>query len=153
MPWDDDLSDEQKEIVLADHRIKVVRASPGSGKTRLFVATLQRGVEKWRTPKSGIAALSYTNVARNEISKRIGLVPPPHLVSTIDSFILRFIVRPFAHLVNVSVRDAVLIPAVIVDRFDTPSVIIGASQNDRASLYQVSFTGGNKWSCDPIFAI
>jgi superfamily I DNA/RNA helicase len=132
MTWDDNLSQEQKDIVLDPARIKVVRAGPGTGKTRLFVGALQHALENWPHQKAGIAALSYTNVAQQQIAERARHVPPPHLTTTIDGFILRFIIRPFAHLITNNPRGTRLLPAFIAKQHAENDIQIGTNNAQRS---------------------
>ena len=81
------------------------RACPGSGKTFAVAARLARKLESWQLRYQGIATLSFTNVAKDEISKiaqrefRVAMpIEYPHFIGTIDSFIDRFIFLPFGHL-------------------------------------------------------
>jgi DNA helicase-2/ATP-dependent DNA helicase PcrA len=91
-----ELNEEQKAALDCPARIVVVPACPGSGKTRLFVACILAEIDKSRPPYSGVAALSFTNVAEREISQRMsGGVRYPHFVGTIDSFLFRYVIRPF----------------------------------------------------------
>jgi DNA helicase-2/ATP-dependent DNA helicase PcrA len=93
-PWP--LSDEQQALV--DHAAGhlFAEACPGAGKTRAIVARylLRTGQE----PRKGIALLSFTNAAVDEVRSRCGDRPEalkaPHFVGTFDSFINRFITRP-----------------------------------------------------------
>jgi DNA helicase-2/ATP-dependent DNA helicase PcrA len=95
------LTPEQQRALDSDARITVVTAGPGSGKTRLFVEAVQKYLQDWKSHRAGLAALSFTNVAQKEIAARIGgHLGAPHFVGTLDSFMLRFVVRPFAHLVD-----------------------------------------------------
>ena len=69
---------------------------PGAGKTRAIVARyLRRAAEE---PRKGIALLSFTNAAIDEVKGRCGDMPDalkaPHFVGTFDAFINRFISRP-----------------------------------------------------------
>jgi DNA helicase-2/ATP-dependent DNA helicase PcrA len=141
MPWDDKLSPEQKAIVLDPARIKVVRAGPGTGKTRLFVAALQKELAGWSHAKAGIAALSYTNVAQQQIAERAGHIPPPHLTTTIDGFILRFIIRPFAHLITENVQGTRLLPAIIAKHHAQAEVKIGTNNAQRSKLADIMYIG------------
>ena len=68
---------------------------PGSGKTRALVARfLQTAAAQHR----GVALLSFTNAAVDEVRRRTGgsaqALKAPHFVGTIDSFLHRFIVTP-----------------------------------------------------------
>lgn len=141
MPWDDKLSPEQKAIVIDPARIKVVRAGPGTGKTRLFVAALQKELIDWPHAKAGIAALSYTNVAQQQIAGRAGHIPPPHLTTTIDGFILRFIIRPFAHLITNNAQGTRLLPALIAKHHAQTEVKIGTNNAQRSKLADIMYIG------------
>lgn len=79
-----------------------VSACPGSGKTTLVVAKLAIMARKWPHKTSGICVLSHTNVAREEIRKRLGHTPVghrllgyPHFIDTIHTFTNRFLALPF----------------------------------------------------------
>lgn len=99
------LSEKQKEIVFNKAGKFVVRACPGSGKTYCVGARLARLISKWQKPNSGIAAVSFTNVAWQEIEKtycqeyKFGKISFPHFLGTIDSFINKYIFLPHGHLV------------------------------------------------------
>src|ERR1700678_2984340 len=94
-------TDEQKGVLASDARITVVRACPGAGKTEVFVEAIRRRLHDWNEPGLGLAALSFTNIARQTIEARVGgAIPAPHFVGTLDSFVFRFIVKPFGHLVE-----------------------------------------------------
>lgn len=97
-----DLNEGQRLAYDSDARIVVVPACPGSGKTRLFVAAVLKEFGVQRKGHQGVAAISFTNAAEQEISARMTSgVNYPNFVGTIDSFLLRYIVRPFGgHLVN-----------------------------------------------------
>lgn len=99
----DKLSTKQK-IVLDKKGKFVVRACPGSGKTYCVSAKLSRLVAEWYLPHQGIATISFTNTAWQEIGKRCEedfktKIIYPHFLGTIDSFINQYIFLPFGHLV------------------------------------------------------
>jgi len=92
-----------------DARGKVIlNACPGSGKTTCIVyklSLLEPECIKQFGSHAGIACLSFTNVAKNEIldkyKKSHGCdLHYPHLAATIDSFINQFITLPFFNLLN-----------------------------------------------------
>lgn len=137
-----ELSDEQKAIVTDSARVRVVRASPGSGKTHLFVEEISRRLDSWTSRTAGVAALSFTNVAQQLIADRLGGRPMiPHFVGTIDAFVWRFVVRPFAHLLGVKPR---LIPAGAAQALEAPAVKIGPNHGDEISLFRVVIRGGTE---------
>jgi len=79
-----------------------VPACPGSGKTTLVVAKLALLARNWPWRTRGICVLSHTNVAREEIEKRLGPTPVghrlagyPHFIDTIHGFLGRFLAIPF----------------------------------------------------------
>lgn len=100
------LSDIQHEVVFGKTGKFVVRACPGSGKTYCVAARLRRLLSNWEEGYKGIATISFTNTAWQEVnrmvseefaySKGIGF---PHFIGTIDSFINRYIFLPHGHLV------------------------------------------------------
>lgn len=102
----DTLSEKQREIVFDKQGKFVVRACPGSGKTYSVAARLAKNILEWDKRSQGIATLSFTNVAWQEIEHQVHRhfdirkpIPYPHFLGTIDSFINQFIFLPFGHLV------------------------------------------------------
>jgi superfamily I DNA/RNA helicase len=100
------LSDKQREIVFNKSGKFVIRACPGSGKTYCVSARLARLILNWKKEYEGIAAVSFTNVAWQEIEKKyseefnVGYrISFPHFLGTIDSFINKYIFLPHGHLV------------------------------------------------------
>jgi DNA helicase-2/ATP-dependent DNA helicase PcrA len=130
---------EEQRLALDDAaRITVVRACPGSGKTRVFVEAINRHMTRWKYSFSGMAALSFTNAAQNEIADRIGRrVGSPHFIGTIDAFVYRYIVRPFAHVVGLSGEGPRLIASPFNEYAPAPSLQIGQTkgQNSVLSIY------------------
>lgn len=98
------LTDEQTTFLEAEGRV-VVRACPGSGKTYSVASKLLSYLDGWNRYHQGIAVLSFTNVASEEIYKKayllnnsIGKLGYPHYVGTVDSFINEFIVLRYGYL-------------------------------------------------------
>jgi superfamily I DNA/RNA helicase len=90
---------EQQQRVVHGMAPMYVQACPGAGKTRVIVERhLSRPVTGARR---GRALVSFTNVACAEIvqrcadSRRDDLLRFPHFVGTIDTFLWRYLVRPF----------------------------------------------------------
>lgn len=92
-----------------DARGKIVlNACPGSGKTSAIsykLIQLTQDCESLFGQYSGIACLSFTNVAKEEIGNKYQALSNtrlgyPHLISTIDSFINQYITLPFYYLLN-----------------------------------------------------
>lgn len=100
------LSEIQKKIAHQASGKFVVRACPGSGKTFSVAARIAHRVSQWTRPYQGLAAISFTNVAWQEIDDKLtnvfGLphyLQYPHFLGTIDSFINKYIFLPHGHLV------------------------------------------------------
>jgi DNA helicase II / ATP-dependent DNA helicase PcrA len=104
---------EQSVILSNTERVRVVRATPGSGKTWLVAEVIRQAIDKWPSKSSGIAALSFTRVGGDEIRKAVGYeLDHPHFVGTIDAFLFRYVIRP--HLCNV-----------FAGAFAAPSIVAG----------------------------
>ena len=65
----DKLTDEQIEFLDAEGKV-VVKACPGSGKTYSVANKLLKYLNNWEDDHQGIAVLSFTNVASDEINKK-----------------------------------------------------------------------------------
>lgn len=103
----------EQQAVLADtSRVRVVRASPGSGKTVLVGMLIRNELQSWTAAPGGIAALSFTRVGGHEIQRELGYtLGHPHFIGTLDAFVFRFIVRPFVRKVHPTWAAPRLIPA------------------------------------------
>jgi len=93
--------DEPRRQILRSNDSFDVQACPGSGKTTLLVAKLAALASKWPHSSRGICVLSHTNVAREEIAKKLGRTPVgqrlltyPHFVGTIHGFVNEFLALP-----------------------------------------------------------
>lgn len=94
--------DEPRKSYLKSLNTLDVCACPGSGKTTLLVAKLAIIAKKWKHPTRGLCVLSHTNVAREEIERRLGsnevcqkLLSYPHFIDTIHAFVNRFLATPW----------------------------------------------------------
>jgi DNA helicase-2/ATP-dependent DNA helicase PcrA len=97
-----DALDAPRREFLAARSTLDVSACPGSGKTTMVVAKLAILARKWPHRTKGICVLSHTNVAREEIQRRLGstvvgqrLLGYPHFIDTIHSFVNRFLALPW----------------------------------------------------------
>jgi len=102
-----DFTEEQKNYIqstINDH--VYLEACPGSGKTEVVAAKVAKEISNWKKAPSGIAILSFSNSATDELKERIGgystsnLKFHPHFIGTFDSFIYKYIVSPVAHKVT-----------------------------------------------------
>lgn len=97
-----ELNDEQRSAIDHDGNVYLV-ACPGSGKTRTLVYKLAKELEASSSSKKKIAAITYTNVAADEIKERIvdlGVDTSALWIGTIHSFCLDWILRPFAQYIK-----------------------------------------------------
>lgn len=92
-----------------DARGKVIlNACPGSGKTTAIAKKLMLLRDEYASKYgrfSGIACLSFTNTAKDEIGEKYselsgGYLGFPHVISTIDSFINQYITLPYFYLLS-----------------------------------------------------
>lgn len=118
-----ELTDEQKDFLRAEGNV-VLCACPGSGKTHVVAKKLLQYIQSWNRSHQGIAVLSFTNVARDEIEKQTKELMPsgfkieyPHFVGTIDSFINNYILLRFGYLLmptpqrpTIAIKDFFSIP-------------------------------------------
>lgn len=77
------------------------QAVPGSGKTTLLVSKLLLISNKWNFNDCGICVLSHTNVAKEEIKRKIlknnfdkKLLKYPHFIGTIQEFVDKYLAYP-----------------------------------------------------------
>ncbi|MBH9576257.1 UvrD-helicase domain-containing protein [Inhella proteolytica] len=97
-----DFTDAERRAVLLEGGTRDVNAAPGSGKTTVLAAKLLLLARKWPDDRRGICVLSHTNVAREEIQKRLAGTPDgsrllayPHFIGTIHAFVNQFLALPF----------------------------------------------------------
>lgn len=102
----EELTREQTLFIESEGRV-VVRACPGSGKTYSVATKLLSYIDKWEEYHQGVAVLSFTNVASEEIYKKalllnqgISKLSYPHYIGTVDSFINEFIVLRYGYLMT-----------------------------------------------------
>ncbi len=127
--------------------LTIVEACPGSGKTRVFVEVFKQYLDTWGNSNGGVAALSFTNVAQEEIKNRLGGNPVhPHFVGTLDSFVYQYVIKPFGHLRGLPRDKIKLVPNDLNDfRYNIPRVIVEKNIDGkiiRKKLFDLNFTVG-----------
>lgn len=112
------LTNYQKKIIDLQGK-NILKACPGSGKTFVIAHKVVYDFRLWKDKNKGMAILSFTNVAKNELHAKIqeisGLktLPYPHFIGTLDAFISQYIFMPFGQvLMQCSSR-----PSIIEDDF------------------------------------
>lgn len=132
---------------IEQNRITVVRAVPGAGKTRVFVEAFHRELDRSERAQSraGVAALSFTNVAHEEIARRLArAIDAPHFVGTLDSFLFRFVVRPFGSLVGLTAAGARLLPSPLDEVHRGPEVQYSSDVKKQTSIFLARCVGGTE---------
>ncbi len=88
-----------------------VQACPGSGKTTAVATKIVVLLDDWRA-SGGICVLTHTNVAREEIERRLAAsqvgsvaLRSPHFVGTIQSFIQTFVALPYLRAKGITVEQ------------------------------------------------
>ena len=106
-----ELTDEQNAFLDVEGKV-ILCACPGSGKTFIVGKKLLKYLETWPYAYRGIAVLSFTNVASEEILRQTKDLTDtkfhnfsfPHFIGTLDSFINTFIFLRFGYLIQPSER-------------------------------------------------
>lgn len=92
--------EDARNVICCWHSADVV-ACPGSGKTTVLLAKLKLLVDRMPLENgAGICVLSHTNVAVDEIRKRLSgyagkLLSYPNYIGTIQSFVDKFVTMPY----------------------------------------------------------
>lgn len=93
--------DAERQAALLESGSRDFNAVPGSGKTSLLAAKLLLLANKWPHINKGVCILSHTNVAREEIARRLThnqegtkLLTYPHFIGTIHGFVNQFLAMP-----------------------------------------------------------
>lgn len=89
------LNNKQKKAAFEISGNTIVRASPGTGKTKTLIARAQKKLESIPKHKS-LALITYTNAAADEIASRLNTDDKDIYIGTIHRFCLEFILRPFS---------------------------------------------------------
>lgn len=152
------LSEEQRIYVQTSGKV-ILNACPGSGKTTTVAHKLFSLTQNWdndNLPKAGVICISFTNVAKNEISEKFKEIsgfslPHPHLISTIDSFINSYITLPFAHKIkNIDKRYRIIDDNRYLDNIFLSDWQLKKNYSDKLyrfapSLIDYTIDGGISW--------
>ena len=109
-------TDQQREAIFAEELEFLLRAAPGSGKTWTSCRRFIWRAANWPHRVGGLALLSFTNAAIREfktatinITQR-DLLSDPNYVGTFDSFVERYVLAPFGHLLTGANKRPKLFP-------------------------------------------
>ncbi len=106
-----DLRHAARRAFLASTKPCHVQAAPGAGKTTLLGVKLELLARRWRNDQGAIAVLSHTNVARQEIERRLHgkssamFLRYPHSVGTLTQFVHTYIALPTARGLGLPVQS------------------------------------------------
>ena len=109
-------TDEQREAIFAKELEFLLRAAPGSGKTWTSCRRFVWRAANWPHRVGGLVLLSFTNAAIREFRTatinlgRRDLLADPNYVGTFDSFVERYILAPFGHLLTGADKRPSLFP-------------------------------------------
>ena len=109
-------TDQQREAIFAKELEFLLRAAPGSGKTWTSCRRFIWRAANWPHPVGGLALLSFTNAAIREFKTatidigRRDLLSDPNYVGTFDSFVERYVLAPFGHLLTGADKRPKLFP-------------------------------------------
>ena len=118
--------EDAKKVICCWHSTDVA-ACPGSGKTTVLLAKLKLLADRMPLEKgAGICVLSHTNVAVDEIKKRLSgysdrLLSYPNYIGTIQSFIDRFVTMPYLRNIfgmNVQVIDSLTYAQFVLNKME-----------------------------------
>lgn len=121
------LSEEQEAVVRARMTCRnvVVVAPPGSGKTRVLLASYKAQVEGGLCVPAEVAMITYTQAAAAELSSRIKTmgVTAPGFVGTLHGFLLA-VVRDFGSKIGISKTMAVVDERTAMEVLDAQAKIV-----------------------------
>ena len=109
-------TDQQREAIFSEELEFLLRAAPGSGKTWTSCRRFIWRAANWPYSVGGLALLSFTNAAIREFKTatinvgRRDLISDPNFVGTFDSFVERYILAPFGHLLTCADKRPKLFP-------------------------------------------
>jgi len=146
------LTPQQALVVDAAEHGVLVRACPGAGKTTTAarrLGALSEGIH----PGRHVVGLSFTRAGANELARAVSEAVPGLLssgrvlVSTVDSFLDRFIVRPFAHQVFKTSHPLRVVTEPSVVHRATAAFHIGAAK-DRKGAWDIDARYRGDWTVE-----
>ncbi len=100
------LTDQQLEYVTTEISSNIyLNACPGSGKTEVVALKCAHEIMKWDNMHSGIAIMTFTNSAEDELRNRTveylgNQIGYPHFLGTFTSWLHSYIANPFGHIIT-----------------------------------------------------
>lgn len=155
-----DFTDPHQQSFLSAYDSCDVQAAPGNGKTTLLVAKLALLSRSWTSRTQGVCVISHTNVAREEVEKKLYSHPSasaflgyPHYIGTVTGFIDRFIALPYLRGLGWSVQriDDDVFSAVAGSRWRAKSPLVRYAQMNRGRNRHALMTFVEKLELDESF--
>lgn len=113
LEWLEEANEQQRYAILEKTGHCVVRAGPGTGKTRTLVLKAAKLLYDEIFPPRGLACVTYTQAMAMELRQRLrelGISPQQHVfIGTLHGFCLTYILLPFAKLFNYPLPDPIRI--------------------------------------------
>lgn len=100
----EDKTDEQLSYILSPiDKCIYLEACAGSGKTEVLGMKAAYEIYRWKSKKTGIAVLTFTNDATDTIANRIHMfyhtaIPSNHYIGTFSSFVHGYIAQRFGYM-------------------------------------------------------
>lgn len=141
--------EDARVVIRCWHSTDVV-ACPGSGKTTVLLAKLKLLVDKMPfVSGAGICVLSHTNIAVDEIRKRLSgysdkLLSYPNYIGTIQAFIDRFVTMPY--LRNIAGRDVQAVDDLTYAQHMLNKMQISSKYNALDNVTKNSFIRGGQFA-------
>ena len=118
-----DFTPEQQKFLSSSGKV-LLHACPGSGKTTVVAQKVINYIKEWNKPHQGVAVLSFTNVASEEILRQSRELLPsgqeidtPHFIGTLDSFIDNYIFLRFGYLLLSTPKRPIVVTSDISNNY------------------------------------
>ena len=101
--WEKKELNTDQELAVLESKSVLLIACPGSGKTRTLTYKIAYELDKLRSKKEFLIAITYTNRAADEVKERVmllGVDTSQLWIGTIHSFCLEWILRPYHLYLN-----------------------------------------------------
>ena len=148
------LSEKQHAYIDSDiHSSICLKACPGSGKTEVLGVKCALEFERWPVANSGIAVLTFTNSAEEEMKSRISLyssqsVGYPHYVGTFTSWLHGYIANPFLYMIAHNGCDGKEDSSLQIVDSDCKSEFLNAFKTQQSYGLQLHNIPGNAYHFD-----
>ena len=130
-----------------------LKACPGSGKTEVLGVKCAVELERWSVANSGIAVLTFTNSAEEEMKSRIWAyssksVSYPHYIGTFTSWVHGYIANPFIYKIAHNGCDGKADTSLRIVDFDCDSEFLNAFKTKYNYGKQINNIPGNAYHWD-----